>query len=281
MSSLGNVEKLKLEKLLEMGGGYVLDFTNASFASFVRGSVGIDIYDSKYAVEGDSKAKRLRAFWDIEADQRVGKLLVDLTDYWEASNTINEKEVPAGRRKLYEDCRDIAYHLLGKQKPQPATEDEFLKREFASVSLRSINLEGAMTEILEQRLKEIEKCLAAKAPLAVIFMAGSTLEGLLLCIASRDPKKFNQAAASPKDHSGRVRSLPDWKLKDLIDASCEIGLLGLDIKKFSHALRDFRNYIHPYHQMSSGFSPDNHTAQICWQVLKAAIADLSRYKVMA
>lgn len=40
-------------------------------------------------------------------------------------------------------------------------------------------------------------------------------------------------------------------------------------------LRDFRNYIHPYEQWSSGFNPDEHTALISWQVLKAAIHDLS------
>jgi len=33
--------------------------------------------------------------------------------------------------------------------------------------------------------------------------------------------------------------------------------------------------IHPFQQMSSRFSPDRHTAAICLQVLKAAIASLS------
>jgi hypothetical protein len=53
-------------------------------------------------------------------------------------------------------------------------------------------------------------------------------------------------------------------------------MLGLDVKKFSHALRDFRNYIHPYEQMASRFNPDAHTAQICFQVLRAAISALSK-----
>ena len=55
----------------------------------------------------------------------------------------------------------------------------------------------------------------------------------------------------------------------------QLRALKLDVKKFSHELRDFRNYIHPYEQLASKFTPDKHTAEICLQVLKAAIADLS------
>ena len=87
--------------------------------------------------------------------------------------------------------------------------------------------------------------------------------------------EFNQAAASPKDEKGKVKPLQAWTLSNLIDVSCEIGFLGLDVKKYCHALRDFRNYIHPYEQMASNFNPDKHTAEICMQVLKAAIADIS------
>jgi uncharacterized protein with HEPN domain len=68
----------------------------------------------------------------------------------------------------------------------------------------------------------------------------------------------------------------DWTLNDFINIARDLNLVGEDVKKFSHALRDFRNYIHPYQQMSSGFNPDGHTAKICWQVLQAAITQLSK-----
>ena len=55
----------------------------------------------------------------------------------------------------------------------------------------------------------------------------------------------------------------------------DIGILKLDVKTFSHGLRGFRNYIHPYEQMVSGFTPDEHTAKVCFQVLKAALASRS------
>ena len=96
------------------------------------------------------------------------------------------------------------------------------------------------------------------------------------CWGSRlaNPQRFNQAPNSPKDMAGKVKPFPEWSLVQFIDVACELGYLKLDVKKFSHALRDFRNYIHPYQQLSSRFAPDQHTARICLQVLKAGIASL-------
>jgi len=159
--------------------------------------------------------------------------------------------------------------------PSP-NEDEFLKREFQEVSIESIGLDGIVTEILKLRINEIEKCLLADAPLSVIFLAGSTLEGVLLGVALKFPREFNKSISSPKDKDGKVRQYTDWTLSNFIDVAYEVGLLSEDVKKFSHSLRDFRNYIHPYQQMGSRFNPDKHTAKISWQVLKAALFQLSK-----
>ena len=132
-----------------------------------------------------------------------------------------------------------------------SNEDEFLKKEFQEISLESIGLDGTVTEILKLRVDEIEKCLSVDAPLSVIFLAGSTLEGVLLGVALQYPKEFKQSKSSPKDKDGKVKQFPDWVLSNFIDVAYELGLLAEDVKKFSHTLRDFRNYIHPYQQMDS------------------------------
>ena len=100
------------------------------------------------------------------------------------------------------------------------------------------------------------------------------LEGVLLGSADNMPKEFNQARCSPKDDTGRPKAFKEWTLAQLIEVAHEVGALRLDVKKFSHELRGFRNYIHPYQQYRSNFSPDQHTAGICVQVLKAAIGQL-------
>jgi len=155
------------------------------------------------------------------------------------------------------------------------TEDELLNREFKDISLARLGLDPLLVEILDLRLDEIRKCLTVKAPLATIFLCGSTLEGILLGVSSMHASKFMLASAAPK-RDGSVLPLPNWKLTSYIDVAHEVGFLGDDVKKFSHALRDFRNYIHPHSQVLSQFQPDDHTAKICWQVLQAAIAQLSR-----
>ncbi len=154
-------------------------------------------------------------------------------------------------------------------------EDEFLKREFTDVSVTKAGLEGVISDVLQERIREIERCFPACAYLSVILLAGSTLEGLLLGMAIKYPKQFNSSKSSPKDSNGKVKQFHDWSLSTFIDVARDIGLIQYDTHKFSHTLRDFRNYIHPFQQMSSGFSPREHTAKICLQVLKAAIYEVS------
>lgn len=166
--------------------------------------------------------------------------------------------------------------------PQPVNKEineiEFLKQNF-NIDIDALTLDTNVTAIIKSRLLETEKCISSEAPLSAIFMIGSIMEGLLLGIATAYPQVFNQAKSAPKDqNTGRIKKFQDWTLNNLIDTAAEIGVLNVDVKKFSHALRDFRNYIHPYSQMASKFSPDQHTALICFQVLKAAISQISTYR---
>jgi len=271
MSSLKMVERQCFEDLFGMASGYVLDFTNPTFSEFFRESARVDIYSDKYAVNGESKAKRLRAFINLESDALVGKVLSDLVEYWRYKTP----HPNARDEQLAAQATRVVERLLGKSVQPKGSGDEFLKKDFGPLTLQKIPSAAPLISILEMRLGEASRCLQANAPLAVIFHCGSVLEGLLLGVASAHPREFNQAPSSPKDKGGKVRSLQDWTLSQLIDVACELGFLRLDVKKFSHGLRDFRNYIHPYAQMSAHFDPDRHTAEICLQVLKAAVASLS------
>jgi hypothetical protein len=184
--------------------------------------------------------------------------------------------------KVIRKDKEITFEKAGKidfqDQPKEIQEDDFLKREFSDISIERLGLDGVVTEILKLRFDEIQKCLNAKASLSVIFLCGSTLEGILLGVALINPKEFNKANSSPKDKNGHVKQFPDWSLSNFIDVASETGFLKEDVRKFSHSLRDFRNYIHPFEQISSRFNPDEHTAKICLQVLKAAIYQLTNVK---
>ena len=160
------------------------------------------------------------------------------------------------------------------KEPSDIKEDDFLQKEFNEISIEKLSLENAITETLNFRLEEIKKCLSINAPLSVIFLSGSSLEGILLGIALKNPKEFNQSKSAPKDKEGKVKPYYDWVLSNFIDTAHEVGLLKEDVRKFSHSLREFRNYIHPFEQVSTKFYPNEQTAKICFQVLKAAIVQL-------
>lgn len=185
-------------------------------------------------------------------------------------------KVVRGRKEIrFEKSSEI--DLEQTESKEELTEDEFLNYEFKDVQIESIGLDGVITEFMNLRFEEIKRCLKVDAPLSVIFMCGSTLEGILLGVASTQSKAFNSSKSAPKGKEGKVKKFHDWTLSNLIDTACETGFLKEDVKKFSHSLRDFRNYIHPYEQMSSNFKPDKHTAKISWQVLKAAVIQLGKH----
>ncbi|WP_207346378.1 TIGR02391 family protein [Arthrobacter sp. E3] len=73
-----------LEAVLDMTGGYVLDFSNASFANFFR-ELNIDIYDiERYPGFGDSKANRIRALWKGGSEVEISASLHALAEYLDA-----------------------------------------------------------------------------------------------------------------------------------------------------------------------------------------------------
>jgi len=84
MAELKFTDSQSLEKGLVMGSGFVLDFLDRTFQLFVKDSTGLDIDDAKYRdpkFASHSKATRLRAFFKLEPNRVVGKLIADLVEY--------------------------------------------------------------------------------------------------------------------------------------------------------------------------------------------------------
>lgn len=281
MAEIKQSDKIVIEKILGMEGGYVLTFSNQSFQKFIFNLTKIDIYQSKYQIYGNSKAKRLKAFWQFESNNDVGKVIKELLECWKTIKLINNHPIEENEKILYRKCLKVCNQLLGIEKEEyqekTSTINEFLNKEFEEISLHKLNIGYAVTEILNNRLKEINKNIQSEAPLSVIIMCGSVLEGILLGVASSKMREFNQSTSSPRNReTTKVLQFHEWTLSNFIDVAHNIGILGLDVKKYSHSLRDFRNYIHPYQQMNSGFNPDIDTARISWQVLRASITDLTK-----
>lgn len=164
-----------------------------------------------------------------------------------------------------------------KAKTSEAYEKEFLQLKF-DTSIDGIGLEYSLTEILKKRILEAESNTSIGNSLSSIILIGSIMEGILLGVALQYPDSFNKSSSAPIDNNTKkVKRFNAWTLNDFLNTAYELRLINEDIKKFSHVVRDFRNYIHPYQQLCSKFTPDEHTALICLQVLKALIAQITAY----
>jgi hypothetical protein len=84
MATLSTADLKLIDSLFGMYGGYVLNFSNKTFASFFSRDIGIDIYDDAYAIHGTSKGKRLWAFLEIAQATAVTKALYALWEIREA-----------------------------------------------------------------------------------------------------------------------------------------------------------------------------------------------------
>ncbi|MBI4368739.1 MAG: hypothetical protein HY547_00765 [Elusimicrobia bacterium] len=163
--------------------------------------------------------------------------------------------------------------LLQERTPTVAPLRQKFKPELPPDFLRLVP-EPQLAQILTYRWEEAQRCVEGKAYLAGIVMMGSILEGVLLYRAEKTPQLANSAGCSPKDRSGKVRPLHEWGLSHLIDVAHEVGWLQGDVKRFSHALRESRNVVHPYVQRLNSDTPDADTCAICWQVVRAAVSDI-------
>lgn len=126
MAQLSFREKHLLEAFLEMGGGYVLNFTDRSFADFFR-DFDIDIDDSQYLQgHSGSKANRMRSFWASAPDHLVGTVLQELIEYAESY-----RPGQAGA----DACKALATRLQGRQStPSNPLLDAGLERQESDVS---------------------------------------------------------------------------------------------------------------------------------------------------
>ena len=105
MGNLKPTDTRVLERILWMGEGYVLDFSNRTMAEFFEAEVGLDIYDERWAFRGDSKANRMRAFWTAADDLLVAKALRAL---WLYRLEVPHKDAPT------EQDREKYFAVVGK-----------------------------------------------------------------------------------------------------------------------------------------------------------------------
>lgn len=162
----------------------------------------------------------------ISRFSELDKLIGDFNQYLSFDGW---QVVRQGQTITFQKAKSVDIDSEKSKEVQP-NEIEFLKAEFKDISISSLPVDSCLIPYLEARLNEIRQCLSVKAPLSAIFLIGSTLEGVLLGIASKYPAIYNRAHSAPKDaKTGKIRNLNEWKLNNFIDVSCEVGFLKEDV----------------------------------------------------
>lgn len=133
----------------------------------------------------------------------------------------------------------------------------------------------ALGGCIQRRWVEAQKNQQNGCYTSSIIMMGSILEALLLCRAHLSIETANRSTKAPKQKDGKSIAIQDWSLSALIEVSTDVGWLKVDRGKFSHALRESRNIVHPWAEVLIKTNFDEDTCKTSWLVLKASIKDLN------
>lgn len=104
LSKLTSTQKLALEQLFDMEGGYVLNFSNRTFSGFIQDTIQIDIYTRYHEM---SKARMLRSLISECEDYVVGKLILELLNYMKLMKLITEE-----KRELFHVVDKVGNDLI-------------------------------------------------------------------------------------------------------------------------------------------------------------------------
>lgn len=161
MSNIRSIDMLFLDDIFDMGSGYVLNFSNRTFAQFFAEELNIEIDNPVYTQTGNSKGKRLRCFLQTVDKPTVVRALKALWEYREAllqrSGQIDKVNNAHGRffmliNRLEGRCENTSF---AGQSPIPAFDSQKLVRLKADLVSLSSLMPQARGYAFEKFLKEL------------------------------------------------------------------------------------------------------------------------------
>lgn len=117
MPVIRSAEMYLIDKLFDMEGGYVLNFSNRTMSNFFSYEFNVDIDASEYCDDGMSKAKRLRCFLQKADTVMCVRVLRALWRHREAQRTLS------GREEHVSNAHAQLLNLINRLEGNPTTTD--------------------------------------------------------------------------------------------------------------------------------------------------------------
>jgi hypothetical protein len=139
----------------------------------------------------------------------------------------------------------------------------------------SIISDSKLGPLLGARWREADLCFQIGAYLSCLIMLGSILETLLLVALRRNSKLLTDSGIIVKDDQGRPKQLSSWGLSDMIEVAHKLGWTKDLTRQFGHAVREYRNLVHPEVQARRGLVPGSEECRITAIVIASVVRDVA------
>lgn len=112
MSNIRSIDMIFLDDIFDMGSGYVLNFSDRTFAQFFAEELNIDIDAPAYAQNGSSKAKRFRRFLQTVDNPTVVRTL---KAFWEYREALRQR---SGQEEKVKNAHGLLFALINRLEDQ-------------------------------------------------------------------------------------------------------------------------------------------------------------------
>jgi hypothetical protein len=237
MPNLRSIDMLLVDDLFDMHGGFVLAFSDRTFAQFFVEELNLDIDDPKWSQGGTSKAKRLRYFLQNTDKETAARALKALWEYREVlrERAGGEDKLPNAQKRFL----DLIGRLEGKssssanEKPK-ATFDHVKYAGLYTALLELAKLEpNPRGYAFERYLKELFDTFGLEAHSA-FRLAGEQIDGSFLLGSETyllEAKWHNEPTGVEELHAfhGKVEQKAAWSRGLFISYSgfSERGLIAI------------------------------------------------------
>lgn len=140
-----------------------------------------------------------------------------------------------------------------------------LSSQFPGISFEFVS-ETPLQNILESHYQQAKAAFESGSWGGTIVLLGSVAEGLLTWGLSRPEIRDQAHEYHSQKYKGKSKEglpIDKWDLSDLIGTAEHLGLIGRTAVQAAWAIKEFRNFIHPYRLLGQSARLDKALALSC------------------